>query len=104
LTDEATPIDISVTGAIPLTGNAPRNDSASVGIGCSANCTLKIRWRDGDQEYPAFFEELPVNAGASIVNLFRLGELRDPFRVFELGVDAAPGARLSGLVVNEAFE
>lgn len=94
----------AVTGSVPLQGRGPRNDSFSLGVGCSDDCLVKVRWRDGNDPFPNFYEELEAEAGANIVNLYRLGALDQPFRHFEVEVTDPVLVRISGAVVNEAFQ
>lgn len=92
-----------VTGSVPNVGKPARVGSLALGIGASAACTVKVRWRDGREPYPDYFEELPTN-GDEIVNLYRLGALKQPSRTFEVRVDDRVKLRLSGARANEAWD
>lgn len=103
-TDGSIPFPRFVSGTIPLVGRGGRNDSFSIGIGVSDTCTVKVRWRDGNDPYPDYYEELPAEAGANILNLYRLGSVSQPFRTFEVLIDEPVLARISGAVANEAYQ
>lgn len=93
----------AVSGTVPLIGAGGRNGSFSLGIGASGDCTVKVRWRDGNDPYPNFFEELDVEAGANVVNLYRLGSFDRPFRTFQVEIDDPVMVRISGAVINGAY-
>jgi hypothetical protein len=97
-------IERRVTGSVPMTGRGPRNDSFSLGIGCSEDCAVNIRWKDGNDDYPAFAETLQAEAGANILNLYRLGAFDKPFRTFEVSITDPGMIRISGALVNEAWQ
>jgi hypothetical protein len=66
---------------------------------------VNIRWKDANDDYPSSFEALPVDAGSSVVTMYRLGSLRAPHRTFEVEFDdPAARVRVSGLMVNEAWQ
>ena len=93
-----------VSATVPLVGRGGRNDSFSISIGVSANCVVKVRWRDGNEPYPDYYEEMPAEAGANILNVYRLGSVSQPFRTFEVLVEDPVLVRISGAVVNEAYQ
>lgn len=103
-TDAGTLIERIVTGTVPLQSRPPRNDSISIGAGGSADFTLQIRWRDGQEAFPSVYEEIEVRAPADICPIYRLGQPDQPFRTFEVRITAAVKARISGLMANEAWQ
>jgi hypothetical protein len=92
-----------LSGTIALMGRARRQDSLSVGIGSSGNFDLKVRWKDGQDDFPEDYEEIEVRAPRDVANLYRLGSPEQPFRTFELLIDADVKARISGAMANEAW-
>lgn len=102
LTDDGDVIERICTATAALMGLPGRQDSLSVGTGSSADFTLQIRWKDGQDDFPAFYEELEARAPADIVNLYRLGQPDQPFRHFEVRVTDEVALRISGARVNEA--
>lgn len=101
-TDAGTTIERVITGTIPLMGRVGRNDSFSVGAGGSADFTLQVRWKDGQEAFGAY-ESLDIRAPADVASIYRLGSPDQPFRTFEMRITAAVKARISGAVVNEAW-
>lgn len=93
-----------VTGTVPFIGRPPRNVSLSVGVVASANCSLRIRWRDGQDDYPDLYEELDVRAPFDIVTLYRLGAPAQPYREFELSVTDDVRVSVVGCAVNEGWQ
>ena len=102
-TDAGTMIERKITGTIPLMGAVGRNDSLSIGAGGSADYQLRVRWKDGQEDFPEDYEQLEVRAPADVVSIHRLGAPEQPFRVFELSIIDAVKARISGAKVNEAW-
>lgn len=94
----------AVTGSVPMMGRPSRDDSFSIGIGCEADCTVKVRWKDGREDFPATFEELDAFAGADILSIYRLGMIEQPFRTFEVEVTDDVAVRISGAKANEAWQ
>lgn len=92
-----------VTGTVPMMGKGGRNSSLAVSIGAADDCIAKIRWKDGQEDYPAYYEEMDVRAGADVVNLYRLGAIDEPFRTFEVRIDDPTMVRISGASINEAY-
>lgn len=101
-TDNGAAFPRRVTGTVPVSGKGGRNSSFSLGFGASADCTVKVRWRDGNDAFPADFEELDAEAGANVVNLYRLGAIDQPFRTFEVQIDDPVSVRISGAAINQA--
>jgi hypothetical protein len=102
-TDAGTPIERVLTGTVALMGRPGRNDSLAVGAGGSADFTIRLRWKDGQDDWPEDYEELEVRAPADIATIYRLGMPDQPFRTFELSIVAPVKARISGAMVNEAW-
>jgi hypothetical protein len=92
-----------VTGTVPIMGAPPRNDSFSIGMSASADCTVKLRWRDGQDDYPAFAEELDMRAPLDVVTCYRLGQPDQPYRTFEVTVDDPVIIRIAGAKANEGY-
>lgn len=102
-TDDGEPVRRRVTGTVPIVGKPPRNDSFAVGIGCSADCTVNVRWKDGQTGYPAFPEVLEARAPTDIVTLYRLGIPDQPFRTFEIEITDPVRISIAGAVANEGW-
>lgn len=102
--DDAQIMRRAVTGSIPMLGKPARDDSFSIAVGSAADCTVKVRWKDGRDDFPATFEEMDTRAGADILNIYRLGLLDQPFRTFEVEVTDDVAVRISGARVNEAWQ
>jgi hypothetical protein len=103
-TDGALAFPRIVSGTVAFKGRGPRNDSFSLAMGASADCTVMVRWRDGLEDYPAHPEALSARAGHDVVNLYRLGQLRQPSRTFEVSVTDPVRIRISGALANEAWQ
>lgn len=92
-----------ITGTVPVTGKPPRNDSITIGVGASADTTLRLRWRDGQDDYPDYYEELEVRAPYDLVTLYRLGQPQPPYREIEVSFVGPERVRISGAVANEGW-
>ncbi len=101
--DEETPIKWSVSGNVAMLGRPQRNDSMSIGIGCASDCTVRVRWHDARDSYPAYYEELQARAPADMVNLYRMGSIEPPFRSFEVSGNDGVRVRISG-AATEAWD
>lgn len=102
-TDAGTPIERIVTGTVGLMGQSGRNDSLAVGVGASADCEIRIRWRDGQEGYPAHPEVLEVRAPFDVANLYRLGAPLAPYREIEISCVDNARIRIGGCKANEAW-
>jgi hypothetical protein len=102
--DAGLPMRRAVSGTVPQPSKPPRNDSISIGVGCSDVCTLKVRWRDGPDEYPAFFEELQARAPVDTVSMYRLGHIEQSFRTYQIEVTDDVRIRISGMLANESWQ
>lgn len=103
-TDDGATIEKVISGTVALQGLSGRNDSLSIGAGADEDCTLQLRWRDGQEEFPSVYEELEVRAPADIVSIYRLGQPDQPFRTVEVRVTDDVKLRISGAVANEAWQ
>lgn len=92
-----------VTATVPLTGKVPRNDSASIGIGASADADIRLRWRDGQDDYPAYYEPLEAHAPFDVAQMWRLGIADQPYRTFEVSTVAPAFVTIAGMRVNEGW-
>jgi hypothetical protein len=102
--DAGTPMRRAVSGTAPQPVKPVRNDSFALGVGCSADCTIKVRWRDGPEKYPAFFEELEARAPVDTITAYRLGQIEQSFRTFQIEVTDNVQVRFAGLMINEAWQ
>lgn len=93
-----------LTGSLSFMGRSGRQDSLSIGVGSSDDFTLKVRWKDGQDDFPAFYEELEARAPMDVVNLYRLGTPDQPFRTFDILVDEDVKVRIAGAMANEAWQ
>jgi hypothetical protein len=93
-----------VTATVPIMGRPPRNDSFSVGLGCSDDCTVRVRWRDGQDEYPEYYEELDARASFDVCTLYRLGQPDQPYREIEVSVVDDVRVRFAGAMANEGWQ
>lgn len=101
--DEMTPIEWVVTGNLPMLGRPQRNDSMAIGVGCEQDCTIRVRWHDAREAFPAYYEELEARAPADMVNLYRMGSIDPPFRAFEVSGNDGVRVRISG-AATEAWQ
>ncbi len=104
VTDDGLTIERIISGTVPLMGLPGRNDSVSIGAGGSADYTLQLRWKDGQDDFPSVYEELEVRAPWDIASLYRLGTPAQPLRTAELRIVDPVKARISGMMFNEAFD
>jgi hypothetical protein len=108
--DPASPTDAgvafrkAVSGAIGLRGQPSRNASASFSVGCSAPTTFRVRWRDADEAFPEYWEGFDVTGPAEVFSLYRMGQGREPYRVFEVENTDPVQVRFDGATVNGAWQ
>lgn len=100
--DDGLPIISAVSAFAPVAAKPPRVDSFSVGLGVDEDATVSIKWKDGQDDFPAFVEELDVRAPYDVVNLYRLGMPDRPGRAFE--VSCSTRCAIYGAMVNEAWQ
>lgn len=94
-----------VTATVPVTGRPPRNDSLTVGVGASADTVVRIRYRDGQDDYPeGYYDELEVRAPFDLCTLWRLGAPQPPYREVEVSFIGAERVRVAGAIANEGWQ
>ncbi len=103
VTDDGLTIERICTGSVPLVGVPGRNDNCCVYAGGSEDYTLRVRWKDGQDDFPDMYDELEVRAPADSPAIYRLGMPAAPFRTFEVSILDPVKARISGALTNEAF-
>lgn len=94
----------TVTGTIAVSGQPPRNDSITIGVGAASDCTVKIRWKDGQDDYPAYPEEVDIRAPFDLATVWRLGSPDQPYRTFEVSITDPVSVRVAGMIANEAWQ
>jgi len=100
--DAGQPINWLVTATLPLMGRTPRNNSISLGVGCAANAPVNLRWRDGQDDYPALYDDMPIaRAPFDVTTLYRLGQPLQPYRTVEFS--GSTRVRVAGCKANEAW-
>jgi hypothetical protein len=103
--DAGEAIECIVTATVPILGKPPRNDSVSVGVGVSQDCDIRLRWKDGQDGFPDYYEPVEVRAPFDVGTLWRLGQPDQPYRTLEVSkVDPSVRIRIAGLVVNESWQ
>lgn len=103
LTDDGVMFERTVTATVPILGKPPRNDSVSIGVGCSADTTVRLRWKDGQEDFPDYYDEIDVRAPFDIGVLWRLGSPDQPYRTLEVSCIGAVRIRIAGCLANEAW-
>lgn len=103
-TDDGEPFIRRVSGNVAIMGRPIENPSLSLGIGCSADITVKFRWSENGEAYPRFYDELEARNPIDVVNIYRLGQIRQAVRSFEFTFDEDAIVRISGASINEAFQ
>ncbi|HKY81894.1 MAG TPA: hypothetical protein VJM09_10550, partial [Sphingobium sp.] len=101
--DSAEAIEWRVTGNVAMLGPPQRNDSFALGVGCAEDCTIRLRWHDAREDYPAYYEELGARAPADMVSMYRLGSIEPPYRAFEVSGNDGVRVRISG-AATEAWQ
>lgn len=91
------------TATVPILGKPPRNDSLSLGVGSNADCNVRVRWKDGQDDYPEYYEDLYTRAPLDVVSLYRLGQPDQPFRSFEVSVVDPVRVRIAGMLANSSW-
>lgn len=102
-TDDGLAIVRRVTGTCSIPGRPVKSSNFSVGVGASADTTARIRWKDGRDEWPEWYEEMEVRAPYDVVNIYRTGMMREPFRSWEVRFDGPERVRISAGMFGEAF-
>jgi hypothetical protein len=101
--DDGVAFPRTVSATVPVLGKPPRNDSLTLGVGCSADCSVWLRWKDGQDDFPAYPEELEVRAPLDLATVWRLGMPDQPYRTFEFTVNDPVRVQFNGAVVNAAW-
>lgn len=101
--DDSSVITRRLTGVLAFMGRGGRQDSLAIGLGASTDFTLKVRWKDGQDDYPEYYDEMGARAPLDVVSLYRLGSPDQPYRVFDILIDEDVKVRISGAVANEAW-
>lgn len=103
-TDDGAPFLRLVTGNVALMGKPTKQSSFSIGIGASADTICRVRWKDGQDDFPAMYDELDVRAPYDICSMYRLGQPQQPTRSFEVSFVEDVKVRISGAVGNQAWQ
>ncbi len=103
-TDDGVAFSRVLTATVPIVGRPPRNDSISIGVGASAGCMIRLRWKDGQDDYPDYYDEILVRAPLDIATIYRLGQPDQPYRTFEVSVIDPVRVRISGMVANAGWK
>jgi hypothetical protein len=104
-TDVGQPIERIVTGTVALPSRrATRNDSVAVYVGSSAPCSYRLRWHDGQNDFPSTYRALPARAGSDVLTAYRLGAGRESYRTFEISIVDPVIVRISAMSANESFD
>jgi hypothetical protein len=101
LTDDGAAFERACTATIPIRGKTSRNDSASIGVSASADCSVRLRWKDGQDDFPAFYDEIAVSAPFDVAHLWRLGMPDQPYRTLEVSCIDPARVTLAGMMLNE---
>lgn len=102
-TDNGTAFPRILTATVPLMGKTPRNDSVSIGVGSSDDVTIRFRWKDGQEQFPDYHDEMLARAPLDVVSIYRLGQPDQPYRTFEVSVIEPISVRISGMFANEGW-
>lgn len=102
--DDGFPIRCVVSGTAALVGRPDRFDSMTVGCGSTGDFTLQIRWKDGQDDYPEFSEELYCRAPYDTPSLYRMGTPDLPSRTYEILIEEPVGVRLSGAMLGTGWQ
>lgn len=104
-TDNGVAFPRILTATVPLMGKPPRNDSVSIGVGSDTNVTVRFRWKDGQDDYPAgYYDEMLARAPLDVATIYRLGQPDQPYRTFEVSVVEPVAVRIAGMFANEGWK
>jgi len=103
-TDAGIPMRRAVSGSLPLQGKPGATPNISLGVGCEEDCEVAISWKDGREDYPAYPEVMDARAPVDIVNLYRTGQVREPFRTFRVEITDPVKVRISGMRFGESWQ
>lgn len=102
-TDDGLMIERVISATVGLNAKPPRNDSVSIGVGGSGDTTIRLRWKDGQDEYPDYYDEIEVRAPFDVAQLWRLGQPDQPYRTLEISCVAPEKISLFGMIANDAW-
>lgn len=102
-TDDGVIFERAVTATVPVRGMPPRNDSVSIGVGLSQTSAIRMRWKDGQDDYPSVYDEIEAVAPFDVAILWRLGRPDQPYRTFEISCVEDVRISLAGMMANEAW-
>lgn len=102
-TDDGLTIERIATATVGLNAKPPRNDSVSIGVGCSTDTTIRLRWKDGQDDYPDYYDEIEVRAPFDLAQLWRLGQPDQPYRTLEISCVTPEKISLFGMVANDCW-
>lgn len=102
-TDAGLAIERIVTGTVGFMGVGPRNDSIAIGVGASEDCIVRVRWKDGQADYPDYYDEIEVRAPMDVATMYRLGQPDQPYRTFEVSCIDPARIRIAGMKANEGW-
>jgi len=103
INDDGVAFERVLTGTIPIVGRPPRNDSLTIGVGASADTEVELLWKDGQDDYPAYADALPVRAPLDFATMYRLGQPDQPYRTFKVTIRDNVRVRVAGMVANQAW-
>lgn len=102
-TDNGVVFEKAISATVGFLGKGPRNDSISIGVGASDDCTIRIRWKDGQDDYPDYYDEIEARAPMDVATMYRLGEPEQPHRTFEISNVDPVILRIAGMTANDAW-
>lgn len=103
LDDAGLAIECTVTGTIAIRGKPPRNDSFSIGAFSNIDTTIRFRWKDGQDDFPAYYDEVEIRAPFDVATVYRLGQPDQPYRTWEISHSGPGRVVLAGAIANEAW-
>lgn len=101
--DDGAPLIRRVTGSIAIPTKPVPSSNFSLGIGSSADLTVKVRWKDGRDDWPEWYEDIEALAPYDIAKVNRAGQMREPFRSWEVLIEDDAKVRISGALFGEAW-
>lgn len=102
-TDDGLPIQRLVTGTLTLPAKPLRNASLAIGVGADAPAAFVVRYRDARDDNWSTPVTLRSRAGSDVLNMWRLGATRGPYRTLEISTVAETRIRISGALANESW-
>lgn len=100
--DDGKPFLRLVTGTISVPPKPVANSSLALGVGTSAPASFGLRWNDGRRGWSS---TVPLNSRgeADVLNAWRLGAARAPYRTFEISTVTPAVISIFGAVANEGW-